>query len=353
MGFECVRCHKKYVNKIDVERHLNIKNKCKPLKKNYILNNEQTLNLSLIKLDDRRYFLNEIMINEDDVICIFCYNFYNNKKLLNSHMSICKLKNCNNEYKKLFTILKDINDENLNIIRATEIKNIDDDFDISHFTDLERYSIINEPSPTNIIKYLYINKKNINILPLSDAVSCIVYNNSIKKMDNDLIYKILLKKIRSIFDIIFEKMCFEKKINHNFHRVIYDHIDVSYRYNHKDDLFKTINNILKTIQIENLFFFSGIDNVHFLSIDKLKIYCMNEKIDFIEQILGYSIDLVKKNNSGTHYVYKRDEKNGELYISEYYKSEEDYINRYEDGFGDLWKPVTINNYAKYIFEQNK
>ncbi len=345
--YECVRCQKKYVNKIDIERHLNIKNKCRPIKKNYIFNNEQTLKLSLIKLEEREYFFKEKEVKEDDIICTYCFNFYNTSKLLIAHKNICKLKNCHEEYKKMFDTLKDINEDRVNIIKANEIKNINEDFDISHFTDLERYSVLNEPSPINVIKYIYNNNKNINFLNLNDKISCVIYNNEINKMDNDLIYQILIDKIKKVVDDSFKELSNSKKINYNSIKHHEELIDVIYKFNHKEDLFNSIKNIHKKIQIEKLFIFSNKENVQFENIDKLKIFCLNEKINFIEKVDNYEINLVKKTQNGKYLIFKRNEKNGELFLSEYFKNEDEFKNNQYNELSSLWKPVTLSDCKKF------
>ncbi len=294
--YNCIRCEKNFNNKTDLERHINnTTQKCISKIKYSILTNEEEKILSMLKISERDCLLKNDDINDDDNICKFCYTSFNCKKYLTRHLKTCQLKDNYNYYKKLSIIYNNIKNNNINLLQIFEINSINIDFSDKHLSLNDRCSLLIRLDPIYVLENLFLDKKNINILPINDDMSCVIYleetnEKKVKKINNELIKDVLLFKIKSYLTKLNNNLLNFKVIPHYSYIFYEEKIKFIFSpSNTKSILFEKLKNIIKKKNFNDLNYFYN-PNLNFENFEQIKNYYENTEIDFINNLYGFEID---------------------------------------------------------------
>ncbi len=292
--YSCVRCEKIFNNKTDIERHINNTNQiCVSKLKYNILNSKDEKFLSLLKISERDSLINNNN-KEDENICNYCSVKFENKKNCNRHMKTCGLKN-NFEYlKNICLTYNDIKKENINLLKIYDINGFDDNYYDSYLTIDEKIGILFRLEPCYVIDKLFLNKKNINILPINDFMSCIIVSEKntkqkiIKKINNNLLKDILVFKIKNYMENL-NKYFLDFKIIHLYSYNFYSEKikQIFLQLNLKSIIFEKVIYLIKKKNIEELNYFVSDFNLNLDSFQKIKDYYENIQIDFLNELYGF------------------------------------------------------------------
>ncbi len=318
--YKCIRCDKEYTNKSDIERHINnVSLRCESKLKYQIFNFDEERILSLIKISDRLALLapNNNNKNGEEYNCDYCLTKYSCKKYLTRHLKTCSLKNNYAYHKKLCQTYNDIKNGNINLIQIYDIVSLDNHYIDNNFTLDEKIGLVMRLDPNYVIEKLFSNKRNINILPINDFMSCIIINDEktnqkiIKKINNNLLKDILSFKVKNYMENLI-KYFLEFKIiplsSYTFHNEQIKNIFLL--SNMKSIIFEKVKYLLKRKNIDELNYFVNDINLKFESFEKLKEYYENIKIDFLDELFGF-LDEELFDNFGNKIMYST---NGKLAI---------------------------------------
>lgn len=301
-NYECVRCTNKFMNKVDIERHLSKDTKCLPIYRYFIFNNSEVLAMSIIKLSKRLHYEkinnndeNEIEQrleddnesddeDEKELLCKYCFTSYKNKVILRRHIKMCTSKDNFIKLKKLFEKFNKIKSNEIDLIDLYEVKNIDENFCDEHLSFETKSFLLLNMEPLLILEKLLLNKKNINILPINNNMSCIIYNKEVKKVNNTLLENVILFKINRYMNQ-FRRDLFEKKyINIRVNKFLMSELDEMLKIK-KKTLLEKIENIIRKNNMQNFNYFYGGQN--FNKYNEVINYFENTNLEFIDEIYSY------------------------------------------------------------------
>jgi hypothetical protein len=306
--YKCIRCETEYQNKTDIERHLNIKNKCKSKYKNFILSNDDVIKLSVLRDFQKEYFVDKKILNKDKLICEYCFYKYTDKKSMKRHLSICNMKSCKDYYYKIGSIYNDIINNKIDLIKTNEIINFNNEYSEDHLTLEQKCLILLNLDPFKTFEYILLNKKNLNILPINTSMSCIIVDNKVKKINNKLLLEVLFFKIKQFIKKIKRDLEQKEIINTKIINIFKD-IDLLCVENINYSFLTLIKNIYKK-NIINTNYFINNDLIEINKYDDIINYFENIELEYILNINSFE-DEVKYDHKGDRLIYS---KNGHSFI---------------------------------------
>ncbi len=296
-NFECIRCKKKFLNKCDIEKHINKATKCESIYNSIfdtIFNNKQILQMSLVKIKDQPYFFEKKELEENR--CKNCFCLYNTKYILNNHMKSCK-KDEYDELKRLFDLYHKFLDNNISEIN---INFFSENFNDNHLEKSIKLLFLLNPQPNLVIDKLFSYIKNINILIINDIISLIFDNNNLYKIKTELVIKELIKKIKKYLILLNEEEYNKKSYEKNMYEFIIDNINLVYNNFKNDNLIKNIikkqiikfdqNLILHNFNKTNKEF-NNLDNFYYfvLNSDIIQEYKCNDENEIEKNLIFFNI----------------------------------------------------------------
>jgi hypothetical protein len=311
--YKCVRCDSEYQNKTDIERHLNIKNKCKSKYKNFILSNEDVIKLSTLRDFQKEYFINKKKLDENELICNYCFYKYNDPKSMKRHLSICYMKNIKDYYYKIGKIYNDIVNNNINLLKIYEITNFDDEYNDNHLTNEQKCLILINLDPYKTFEYILLNKKNLNILPINTSMSCVIVNDKVKKINNKLLFEVLYFKLKQFIKKIKKDLEQKEIISKNLIN-IYKDIDVMFNTNINYNILSYLKNIYKK-NLDNINYFINNESIQINKYEDVINYFENIDLEYILEINSFE-DEPKYDYKGERMYYS---KNGHSFIFDIWK----------------------------------
>ncbi len=331
--YECIRCDKKFINKIDLERHLNKVDLCKPILNNFFLTNEEVKKISNIKISKKKFYEKKDIPKEKDLICKYCFSNYKSKSLLNAHIKICNLKNDYIHIINIFEKIKMIKDNKLNFIKINNIKNFDDDYVSDYLANEIKSFVILRLEPYFVLDKIMLDKRNLNIMPINENMSCIILNNEVKKINNIFLEEILTFKLKRFMLELLKDFRTSKIITEKVFVFLKNEIETMLN-NTYYGLIDKIRINLKKISIVNLHHFIPNNQIilDFNDYDKFINYYENNYVDYILELYGF----IDKN------------------VFNYDKGVQFYSNK--GGFlicPEIWEIKENKNYASNIEEYNK
>lgn len=331
--YKCVRCEANFINKIDLQRHLDKKKKCDSIDENFSLTDEQVAFISLSnqinkKKRGKQYNKKNNDNKEGGYQCEYCKELFNFRSNLSRHKYSCLLNpRVNTEYQmkkqvkddKTIIIINEKNENHRKKLRSFNEFFKDDIFDMDRIL----LGVLGEGTNLDILKKLLEFPENMNFIPLDKKyLSYIKFHDrefltTHESMLKNLFYKLLNYKEQKI-------KTYKKKLKLN--SFVYDMILNNMekeRENIKNDIF--CSQFEKTKYIEFI-----IESVKKIDMDDLKeVY-----------------DLELRDDIETHqdfYQYLLDKKLKVLnFFDGGYEEKESEDEESEDEFND-----------KNIFEKNK
>jgi hypothetical protein len=249
--YKCVRCNHITKQKIEIQRHINRKFKCKNTNK-YEGNDKDFITTSLIKIFTEENVeelkkendLKEQINNNETFICSTCNLVFEDKQLYNKHVkNICQ-NHTTNITNNTLNQQNNVININLKIIRP-----FDDDWDVSNIDNtLKNILVLSSLKYTKTLEQILNNDTNLNVfIDDKNAETGIVYKNDIEKF-----------KLMTISDIIDKSMNKLHKHLTDFHEEINDNNEYSINgdylqeekdiINKKFDEFKNNNMVQEKVQ---------------------------------------------------------------------------------------------------------
>ncbi len=306
-NYDCARCEKNFINKIDIERHLNKKEKCKSKNNNFFLSDKEVMILSCIKTSKKNFYINEKKINDNELICKFCYSEYKNKSLLNAHIKICNLED---DYKNIVNICKKLNvikNSKNNFIEINKIKSFDENYNDNYLTIDSKSNILIRLDGYYTLNIILKNIENLNILPINTYMSCIIINKNnekkIKKINNVLLEEILTFKIKRYLLNIKNELKKNKQITERLFNVLEEEINHIFKKPHFEFI-HVIKNYMKNLDIQYLYHFipENIPLNNFNNYQDLYEYYKSNLDEYIYEVYGFHDNNVSNHNE-TNKIY--------------------------------------------------
>ena len=249
--YKCMRCNHITKQKIEIQRHINRKFKCKNNNK-YKGTDKELLNGSLIKIftDEnieelkKEFDLKEEINNTEKFTCSTCNLVFEDKLLYNKHIKNICPNHTTNITNNTLNQQNNVININLKIIRP-----FDDDWDVSSIDNtLKNILVLSSLKYTKTLEQILNNDTNLNVfIDDKNAETGIVYKNDIEKF-----------KLMTISDIIDKSMDKLHKHLTDFHEEINDNNEYSINgeylqeekdiINKKFDEFKNNNLVQEKVQ---------------------------------------------------------------------------------------------------------
>lgn len=290
--YQCVRCEKDFINKIDIERHLRKNERCESKWDNFIFSDSDVLQMSLIKKNQKEYFYNQSQSLEVDneygdktVGCKYCFSFYKNKILLTKHTKICTFKEKTDELKILFNKLKEVKDGHLNSTRTkiTDIINLEQDYTTNHISENQKMYLVLNQDLNLIIEKIFENKININVVPINNNMSGVIMNSTIKKINNDLMHNILILKCRVFFEKIVHDLIDKGHMNPELKSYLKRTFENVLNSSNKNNILQSIKKNISKREIFDFNYF-GVSPVNFTRYNDIIHYFESNDINYTYQI---------------------------------------------------------------------
>jgi hypothetical protein len=198
----CARCSHITNQKIEMKRHLEKKKKCCINNQNNILNDEELYNISLEKHYKLNNKINEKKNEKNEHICDKCHKKFSNKGNLNKHLKlVCynKIKNTTNNIQNIG--IQNIHNNFINISLTNPIKGFDQEWNTGNIDHQKKGEILLSNSKfTKTLENILNDKINLNVIMDQDDKTCIVYNNKKKKYEPMTKKDIIEKSMKKVYN---------------------------------------------------------------------------------------------------------------------------------------------------------
>lgn len=229
--YKCVRCLEIFNERVDVHNHLNQENKCKILNPKLLDKKYTSDEIEELEADSYLAFYPEIYefikkvdnfdekIEENKMVCKYCFDKYESISSFEEHIKICKKKYVYRRCKKLYILDCDKKDLLSNDFDKIGITYFSESFDTSHIDEEMMKNIVLRCSLLYTFEMIMTNEKNHNFyINKQDSIYKIYDKDGIEDVSIKIIY---LKIYKDIYDFYLKCLYEFKELNSEYHSEIY------------------------------------------------------------------------------------------------------------------------------------